>query len=380
MRVIFWGTYDSGKPRTRILRKGLRIAGVDLQEINASPWDGIEDKSQIRGKLSRSRVLVRWLLFYPGLAWRLIRAPRPDVILLGYPGILDVFVAMPIARLRGIPVVWDVFLSMYDTVCVDRGLAAPGGAIGRALFWIERAALRWVDLAFLDTRAHAQRIGSLFDLGKNACDSVWVGVESEYFSSAAAEIPAQPSAATMRVLFYGQFIPLHGISFIVEAARLLRDEPIEWQLVGRGQQAGDIHAMLEADPLPRLKWTEWVEYTQLQAWLTRADVCLGIFGLSDKAASVIPNKVFQIVAAGRPIITRDSPAIRELLSPEAPCTYLVPAGDAAALAEAILTHSRNYARCTSACHAGRSKEIDASAIGRQFIEMIERRQLMRVGT
>lgn len=378
MRIIFWGTYDSGKPRTRILRAGLRAAAIDLQEIQAAPWEGIEDKSQVNGAFSRLRVVTRWLLSYPRLAWRLIRAPRADLILLGYPGVLDVFVAMPIARFRGIPVVWDVFLSIYDTVCGDRALVAPGSAMGGALHWIERTALRWVDLAFLDTRAHARHIESLFDLRQDACDAVWVGVETEHFRNARVEAPAGPAATPMRVLFYGQFIPLHGIRFIVEAARLLRNEPIEWQLVGRGQQAGDIRAMLQADPLPRLQWTEWVEYTQLRDWLVCADLCLGIFGESDKAASVIPNKVFQIVAAGRPIVTRDSPAIRELLSPGAPCTYLVSAGDANALAAAILAHARNRdAGCLPPCHSGRSEEIDAPAIGRQFVEMIRRRQVIR---
>src|SRR3546814_10781357 len=129
----------------------------------------------------------------------------------------------------------------------------------------------------------------------------------------------------MHVLFYGQFIPLHGVDTVIRAARLLRNEPVEWQIIGQGQVAPCIRAMLAEEPLPKLHWLEWVEYRQLKQFIAEAELCLGIFGPSEKAASVIPNKVFQLVAAGRPVITRDSAAIRELLPDSPPYTYLVPA-------------------------------------------------------
>jgi glycosyltransferase involved in cell wall biosynthesis len=50
---------------------------------------------------------------------------------------------------------------------------------------------------------------------------------------------------------------------------------------------------------------------------------------------VIPNKVFQILATGTPLITRDSPAIRELLSPDTDGVWLIPPADPAALASAV---------------------------------------------
>jgi glycosyltransferase involved in cell wall biosynthesis len=98
--------------------------------------------------------------------------------------------------------------------------------------------------------------------------------------------------------------------------------------------------MLEDEPLPALDWMDWVDYASLRREIASADVCLGIFGISDKAASVIPNKVFQVIAAGRPLITRDSPAIRELVDPNMRDIALVPAGNAEALAGAIMQWQR----------------------------------------
>lgn len=377
MHILFWGTYDTGKPRTRILREGLRRNGVRLSEIHASVWEGTEDKSQVRGVVARLRLLARWLLAYPGLIWRLLRAPKPDLILVGYPGILDVFVASLAGRVRGVPVVWDVFLSIYDTVVEDRGLLRRGDLAARLLHGLERCALRRAALVFMDTRAHARRIETLFALPEGSCESVWVGVETEHFAPPAEPAPRDP-AAPLRVLFYGQFIPLHGITTIVEAARRLRDLPVEWTLIGRGQEAPAIRAMLAAEPLPRVRWIEWVDYERLQSCIAEADLCLGIFGTSEKAASVIPNKVFQIVAAGRPLITRDSPAIRELLASAPPCVRLVRAGDADDLAEAVRAHLATPMRHDADhCHAAVRARIDAAAVGRQLLDVMERRLSLR---
>lgn len=375
MRVIFWGTYDTGKPRARILREGIRRSGVELEEIHTEVWTGIEDKSQVRGLPARLRLLIGWVLAYPALIVRLARAKKPDLILVGYPGIVDVLIAWPIARWRGVPLAWDVFLSVYDTIVEDRRLLVRNGKAARLLRWIEQAALRRVDLMFMDTHAHARRIERLFGLQDGRCDRVWVGVEGDHFTGDALPSPTTRSGP-MRVLFYGQFIPLHGIDTIIEAAGLLRDEAVEWILVGRGQEAPRIRAQLVEARLPRVRWVDWVEYAELRHWIADADLCLGIFGTSVKAASVIPNKVFQILAAGKPLVTRDSPAIRELLAPSSPCTYLVPAGDAAALAGAVLDHRRHLAvgdGLPNRCHPGIAPRIDAAAVGAQFLELVQRR-------
>jgi glycosyltransferase involved in cell wall biosynthesis len=87
--------------------------------------------------------------------------------------------------------------------------------------------------------------------------------------------------------------------------------------------------------LEHLNWIPWAPYRELADWIDHADVCLGIFGDSDKASRVIPNKVFQILAMGKPLITRDSPAIRELLAADMPGVYLIPPADPEALVGAI---------------------------------------------
>jgi glycosyltransferase involved in cell wall biosynthesis len=126
-------------------------------------------------------------------------------------------------------------------------------------------------------------------------------------------------------------------------------------------------------PVGSLQWLDWVPYERLLEHIVQADVCLGIFGTSEKAASVIPNKVFQIVAAGRPLVTCDSPGVRELLTDNPPCVRLVQAGDASALARAIRDYLELRHTLPSRCHERLHHRIDPAAVATQFLAMIEQR-------
>lgn len=360
-----------GKPRVRILRDGLRGNGVTVIECLADVWGGIDDKSQVKGVRRWVGLLSRMVFSYPTLAWRYARLPAHDWVLLGYPAIVDIWFIRLLAWWRRTPVAMDWFLSAYDTVVLDRRLVGRNNPLAWLLWAAEALSVRLASRVFMDTRAHAERMESLFHLRAGRCGSVWVGAESGVFKAIAPASVDDRVGSGFRVLFYGQFIPLHGIPTIIEAARLLRDEPIEWLIVGRGQEAAKAREMLAAAPLPRLRWIEWVPYEALAAHIHEADACLGIFGTSAKAASVIPNKVFQILAAGKPLVTRDSPAMRELVRDDYSDIKLVEPGDARALADALM------AWCSRPPPGDpRRAELTAGfssiAIGRQFLDSLAR--------
>lgn len=373
-RVVLWGTCDTGKPRVRILLQGLRANGVEVIECRADIWSGVQDKSQLKGALPWIGMLARIALSYPALIWRYLRLPKHDWVLLGYPAIPDIFAIRCFAWLRGTRVAMDWFLSAYDTVVEDRKLVGRHHPIASALRIVEWMAVRLANAAFMDTGVHAARMDGLFGLPAGSCGRVWVGVELQAFDGTGIALPTEPvRSAPMKVLFYGQFIPLHGLQTIVEAAQRLRDEPIDWLVIGRGQESARVDAMLLADPLPRLRRLDWAEYGDLLGHLSAADVCLGIFGTSDKAASVIPNKVFQILAARKPLVTRDSPGMRELLGDaKLADVALVAAGDAQALANALLSWHRQPPLADPARDALVAR-FTPEAIGRQCIDLLRGR-------
>jgi glycosyltransferase involved in cell wall biosynthesis len=292
----------------------------------------------LTGVWSRLGLLTRWLLAYPPLLYRYLRLPPHELVIVAYPGAIDVLVLWPFARLRGTPIVWDVFLSLYDTIVRDRRLLRRWFPLAWGIYSLEWLAARAASRPFLDTEAHARYFSRLFRLDQKLVGSVPVGVEDSAFALDAADESHAPSEG-FTVLFYGQFIPLHGLDVVVEAAALLAREArdVQWVIIGHGQEADRIDAHLAALELTTVTRVKWVDYNDLARWIRKADVCLGIFGTTEKAHNVVPNKVYQALAMGRRVITSDTNAQRELLSyGAAPWLTFVPAGDAVALAHAIL--------------------------------------------
>lgn len=361
-----WGTFDLGKPRVRILERGLIENHITVKRCHRSVWSGIEDKSQVTGWVSKFAIAFKWLFSYPLLIYRYLRQPPHDLVLVPYMGHLDVLILWPFAKMRGVPIVWDAFLSIYNTVVEDRTLISPRNPLAWFIWAWEWLACRAADLVLLDTAAHALYFREKFGLPESKLAHVFVGAEPEYFpqvrvSRGSHEVPI--------VLFYGQFIPLHGIETIVEAARLSQAEAIHWVIIGSGQERSRIQALLDDNPLLQLQWIPWVDYAGLSQWISRASICLGIFGDTQKASMVIPNKVFQILMSGKPLVTRDSPAIRELITEDRDGVILVEPNNPQALCEAVRKSLKQLQ--ASDLHINLIRGFSPSAVGADFLKCLK---------
>ncbi len=370
-RVVLLGTYDLGKPRTRLLRECLQRIDPDLRELHFGIWQGVEDKSVMTGLAARLTVILRLALAYPVLGLRYFFTGKHDVVVIGYMGLFDMLLLAPLAKLRGKPVVWDAFLSIYDTYARDRAMAAEHHWKSRLLRWAEKRACRLADRVVLDTMAHASLMGELHDVPKSRLDAVLVGAEERNFLPSATS-PAERTADPIEILFYGQFIPLHGIDTIIDAALDPRGRQYSWSIVGQGQEADRIDSRLASLDTPNITRIPWIDYDELSAKLASADVCLGIFGTSDKAARVIPNKVFQALAVGAPLITRDSPAMRELVCDNDEGIYLVSPGDPQSLLDSLDQFARDRTSLPSILHCRLRERFDVAALTNGWRKVLER--------
>jgi len=176
------------------------------------------------------------------------------------------------------------------------------------------------------------------------------------------------------VLFYAKFSPLHGLPVILDAVERLKAEPIHFTIVGGGQLEDEVRRAVARSRSSALEWIPWLEREALIERMRNCQLSLGIFGDTSKAAMVIPNKVFQALAMGVPVITRDSPAIRELL--DAGQSLFTCATDGATLATVILTCRRNFKEVKAIAQKGRdvfNARASHAAIARQFLEAVDGR-------
>ena len=297
-----------------------------MVECHEPLWEETRTKGRgYFGAPSLARLGVRWAAAARrlGRRWRRLDGP-PPLVVVGFGGQLDVLLARRLCRPRA-GLVFAPLVSLTETLVDDRRLVAPGGPPARALAWLDRASLGAADLVLADTEAHAEYLAGLGAPGDRV--AVWyLGVEPEFLPVVAAR------PAPRRVLFYGRHLPLHGVETIVLAAARLGTRA-EVVLLGDGPERASAEALARRAGA-RIAWRGEVPLARLPAELAAAALVLGVFGESRKAAMVVPNKVWQAAAAGRPLVTRDAPALREVLRPGEHCLACPPA-DPAALAEAI---------------------------------------------
>ncbi len=340
-RICFFGTYERDYPRNRTLAEGLKRAGWQVLECHVPLWEKERDKTgRYLGPLSLVlRAVELKLAFLRLLLKYVFTVGRYEVMLVGYIGHFDMPLAWLLTRFPRRPLVFSPLISLYDTLVDDRRSVAEGSVMSRFLRWLDRQACAKADLVLLDTEAHIDYFAQAFNLPRKRFARVFVGaVEPDVADgpdlrkgAAAKEGPGVP----FRVLFVGKFTPLHGLPFMVEAANRLKDVPdIVFHFVGSGQMSDEIHDTARRLNLENVRFTDWIPYEQLHRFLQGWGVCLGIFGTSDKAARVIPGKVFVALSAGKAVITALSPAVRELLT-DGESAVLCRRGDPEALAGAI---------------------------------------------
>jgi len=331
--ALLFGTYNARHAANALLAADLRAAGCRLASCHEPLWERTRDKGA--GYFAPAG-LLRLAGAYAAAAARLARrfaaaSQDADVLVAGFNGQLDVLLLRRLAGRR--PILFAPLVTVTETLVDDRRSYAAGSPAARLLRGLDRASLAAADLLLLDTAAHRDWAVREFGLDPGRVLVQYLGAEEPFAEpeSAATEPAAAPPGRT-RVLFYGQYLALHGTDLIARAvASIEPSSGIEFDLVGTGTERAACEAVLRA--APHVRFVDWVPYADLPARVRAADIVLGIFGDSRKARMVVPNKVYQAASAGRAIVTADTPAIREVFEPGVSIRLVE--RDPAALAAAI---------------------------------------------
>lgn len=208
----------------------------------------------------------------------------------------------------------DGFVGMFETHVQDRRTFGAFSWRGLAYRCVDGAAVRSADVYLLDTQYRAARIRLRSESSSTAVLAVPVGAPAwARPSGVMTELPSEPK----RVLFYGELSPLHGLPVILEGFKLFRERQGAADVELTVVTPSVVHEYLYAE-LRRFGLCDSVEVLHYQTTdslhelILSSCIVLGVFGESDKAASVIPNKVWQALSCERPTVTRKSPALNEI--------------------------------------------------------------------
>lgn len=272
---------------------------------------------------------------YVNVLWRFAWLPKKDVdvVIVGWRG----HELMPFVRLlTRKPVIFDAFISLYDTLCFDRKNFSPRSLLGRLAFWLDRHDCKIADHILLDTNEHIRYFSRTFGIRPEKCSCVYVGADDRLFH------PVNQTGGSDRidVFYYGTTLPVHGVDVLLRAIQLLRYErTIRFRLAGPIRDR--YGSLIDQLKLRNAEFIPWVPYRRLAEEIGRADICLaGHFSGVEKARRVIPGKAYQFAAMGKPIILGDNPANREVFTDGQDCV-MVKMDSPESLAQGVLRLSRD---------------------------------------
>ncbi len=358
MRVCFFGGYNPGYIRNVIIKKGLIKNGVEVVECHT--------KSKFKFWLRYPILFFQHLKFFP---------VKYDFIFVPAFRHKDVPLAKLLGLLTNKPVVFDPLVSRYESKVVDQKKVAPYSIQARHNFRIDKLSFKLADIVLVDTFAHADYYAREFGIKRNKFSRVPVGVPDELFSLFKAKDEEENrKESNFLVQFYGSFLPLQGIEYIVRAARIVetKDRTVRFELIGSGQTFPMIKRLVEELGLKNIVLRDWVPFNQLPEVVSRAHICLGIFGNTEKALRVVPNKVFQYLSLKKPVITGRTPAILEFFV-DRENILLCEGADADSLANAIMLLKDNEELRRKIAENGYKliqENFTSELIGRQVKEIL----------
>lgn len=272
-KLIWWGRGDAAYSRNGVVRAAMQDLGWTIEDFRPSKLSSF-GLTKPRGLPQDASVV--WV---PCFRQR------------------DVAGAARWAKKHGLKLVFDPLISAFDKQVFERKKFGATSARGRWLRRWESGVFGLADSIVADTAAHSRYFQQALGVSADRCHVLPVSADTRMFRPS----DLQPLAnRPIRILFYGSFIHLQGPQLIVEAAR--QYPQAQWTLLGDGPLRSACESA--AAGLDHVRFEPWVDYAKLPERVAQADILLGVFSDSDKAGRVVPNKVFQAMASGRPVVTR----------------------------------------------------------------------------
>ncbi len=244
----------------------------------------------------------------------------------------------------------------------------------RLSLWLERFLYRHADRVMVNSPGFLEHVRAR---GARRVELVPNGADPAMFS------PEQDGASFRQYHgLHGRFIVLyagaHGLSndlgVVLEAARLLAGTPaVQFVLVGDGKEKPALQQRAQQMGLDNMLFLPPVAKDQMAEVLAAADACVAILKPLELYKTTYPNKVFDYMAAGRPVLLAIDGVIRAVVE-QAGAGIFVPPGDAAALAQAAAGLSADPAGAREMGRRGRAyveEHFNRAALTEQLAQILE---------
>jgi glycosyltransferase involved in cell wall biosynthesis len=297
---------------------------------------------------------------------------RVDLVWGTSPPIFQGATAWALARLKGAAFLFEV-RDLWPAFAVGVGVLRQPLLI-RLSEWLEGFLYRHADRVVVNSPGFIDHVRQR---GARRVDLVPNGADTHMFDP-----NLNGRAFRQEHQLGGKFVALyagaHGMSndlgVLLQAARQLADRPeIVVVLLGDGKEKPALVDQAQSMGLQNVCFLPPIPKAEMPQALAAADACIAILKPIPLYATVYPNKVFDYMAAGRPVVLAIDGVIRQVVE-QSGAGLFVPPGDADSLAQAIrrLADDRQMGRDMGA--RGRQaveRSFDRARLAQQLTEIME---------
>jgi glycosyltransferase involved in cell wall biosynthesis len=245
-------------------------------------------------------------------------------------GFFGQFLINSISMFTQKPIIFDFFISTWDTLVNDRNLIKKNSILSRLLFRLDSLSCKNADMILVDTISNREFFQNKLNISEEKIKVLHIGCNERIFQ------PRNIKTDDNLVLYYSTYMPLHGVDVIVKAAHLLsKTTPLKFRIIGDGMEYKKIRILANSLNVRNIEFIPTIPLEHLPQEIAKASICLGgHFGSSDKARRVIAGKTVQMLAMAKPTIVGNNNANREILTHKKDALFCE-MNDAEALADAI---------------------------------------------
>lgn len=264
-----------------------------------------------------------FMKYLGSLFFGLFRALRANIVYVNTLNVdIDIFWELLWCKIFQKKIIIDYYVSVYDTVVLDRGWFKEKSPLAKLARFIDRYYL-WVasKIIFLnetEKERYCAIAGKKVKQGKYVIIPLYTEsngfIESAYVNGERDEL---------RVCWWGSYLPLHGLENLLEAAHIVNQKglPVKWSFLGnnsekgltyrnKAKELGIEHICYFSDELS-FKNGKMLPYLK-----ENCDLAIGNFGDSEKSKNVLINKILDASAMKLNLFTGYSKAVMEFFDEE----------------------------------------------------------------
>ncbi len=303
--------------------------------------------------------------------WLGLRVKEVDIVWGTSPPIFQGVTAWALARLKGAKFLFEV-RDLWPKFAVAVGVLRNPLLIS-ASEWLERFLCRRADLVMVNSPGFIEHIKAC---GARQVVLVPNGADPSMFDPS-NDGRAFRSKNGLGDGFVALYAGAHGMSndlgVVLEAASLLAGKDICVVLVGDGKEKPALERRAAELGLRNVVFIASVPKSEMTAALAAADACIAILKPLEEYKTTYPNKVFDYMAAGRPVVLAIDGVIRDVVE-AAGCGIFAEPGNPQAMADAICRLAEDPERSRGMGRKGRDyleQYFSREKIGAQLIEVLE---------